>query len=463
MSFKLGTTDIANVRVGNTAVSKLMLGTTQVWPLVIPEAPSNVQAVTASPTSTTLTWDATPMATSYVVEYRQHKAKDVEFADEFDYANGTDLGATAAWDSDWGTLIVNAGAISAQGIQDDSLVMLNQDVPVDGYAEIRFISGGNNYTGVSMRHDGLVGSNPRTEIVAEINPAGYFEIAEFIAEPEGSATHDTLAQTGVIYPGAMPSPVDMRLEFNGRVARMYLDNVLTLTGYVIANMTGVKSRTGGWVNTTHAIYRYEMGTFTVGPWIPHSTPTAPSVTVTGLLTGFQYDFRVAAVNVLGQSPFSAVATSAAGLGVPTISTVTPSSATGSGVPVAVTGTNFAPDATSVTFDNGAEHPAVVKSFTTLDFTTPAHAAGATALRVRTPNGDSAPVTFTFGAATVPGAPTGLGATPGSTQGRSRGPPQPATAAARSPTTSSRNRPTARQVGRSSPSPCRRQPTTPSPD
>ena len=366
-----------------------------------PAAPSNLQAATATSTSAGLTWDAVSGATSYVVQYREHKAKVVVFEDNFDYANGTSLASTAGWDAEtgWGTLIVNDGAVTAQNVTDDSVLVATTPAPVDGYVEILFESGADNFTGVIMRNSS---SDPRRETVAEIVPDGYIQLQEIYYETSGynSAYYHVLGQTPTDYLAGTTAPIAMRLEVVGNVARMYLDNVLRATGYATYNMTGTRARTGGWRNTTFSIYRFEMGTFAVGAWLPHSTPSGALATVSGLMTGAQYDFRVAAVNASGQGAFSTPDSNAAGLATPTISTVTPSIDAEGGDLVAVVGTNFAPDATTVTLD-GVEHPCVVKSFTTLDFTAPAHADGNVTLRVRTANGDSASFTFTYGAAGPP--------------------------------------------------------------
>jgi hypothetical protein len=264
--------------------------------------------------------------------------------------------------------------------------------PVDGYVETTFESAGNNYTGAIMRNEG---SDPRRELVGEMTPEGWIQLIEiwYVTTGYNPAYYHIVEKTATDYVSGTPGPMKMRVEAIGNFARLYLNDVLTLRGYLSYNLAGTRARTGGWRNTTFSIYRFEMGTFAVGAWLPHSTPTGTTATVSGLIQGAQYDYRVAAV-VGTQTDWSATKSHVAGLGVPTITTVTPSTAA-TGTLVSVTGTNFGTDLTTVTFDNGTEIPVQSKTFTTLDFTVPTHANGATALRVRTANGDSAPSTFTF--------------------------------------------------------------------
>ncbi|MGJ4844988.1 IPT/TIG domain-containing protein [Leifsonia sp. Le1] len=82
-----------------------------------------------------------------------------------------------------------------------------------------------------------------------------------------------------------------------------------------------------------------------------------------------------------------------------------------GTAVTITGTGFT-GATGVTFGGTAGTGFTVVNDTTITVTTPAHAPGATDVVVQSPNGDSAPGTFTFDAAPVAPAITSLTPTHG---------------------------------------------------
>ena len=90
-------------------------------------------------------------------------------------------------------------------------------------------------------------------------------------------------------------------------------------------------------------------------------------------------------------------------GVPTISSVTPSSGlTGGGTTVTLTGTNFVVGATTVSVGGNAGTSVSVASTTSLTFLTPAGTVGAKSVTVTTSEGTSAAATFTY---TTPAAPT----------------------------------------------------------
>ncbi|WP_308492505.1 IPT/TIG domain-containing protein [Microbacterium terrisoli] len=140
--------------------------------------------------------------------------------------------------------------------------------------------------------------------------------------------------------------------------------------------------------------------------------TALSV-VAGVITVTTPAHAAGAVDVVVQSPngdsapgtFTYVAPPAA----PVISSLTPTSGpTAGGTVVTITGTGFT-GATGVTFDGAPGTSFTVDSDTQITVTTPAHAAGAVDVVVQSPNGDSAPGTFTYVA--PPAAPVISSLTP----------------------------------------------------
>ena len=296
------------------------------------------------------------------------------------------------------------GTVYLPFVQDDSVGYCTVPCPVDGYAEATLTTIGIVYAGVIFRNSSghLSFTDLRHELCTEMTRDGYFDLVDIWETDPGYEPEEyvTIYKTPPdYYPNGTGVPVRLRTEAIGNVARMYIDDVLKGTGYIVNNLTGSVARTGGWRGNSDShtyIHRFEFGAFAVGPWTVYSTPTGIATTVAGLVQGNQYDYRVAAVNANGQGPFSASISHAAGLGVPTITGIAPSSGVAAGgTAVVLTGTGFAPDSTFVTFDGGADHPCVVKDFTTLDFTSPAHTAATVSVRVRTPNGLSAPITYTF--------------------------------------------------------------------
>ena len=455
MAVNLGSTPITDLRLGTTQVARAYIGTTLVWNLLpapvwvgstatvtvaastgtwsavpaaqtwtrsvatvtvtgasaqwlvgAPAAPTGLVATMASATSTTLTWNSVFAATSYVVEYRAAKAKVVTYADEFDYPDGTNLNDTPNWEvpPSWGNLRVQGGTVYLPFVQDDSVGYCTIPCPVDGYAEATLTTIGIVYAGVIFRNSSghLDFGHLRHELCTEMTRDGYFDLVDIWETDPGYEPEEyvTIYKTPPdYYPNGTVVPVRLRTEAIGNVARMYIDDVLKGTGYIVNNLTGSVARTGGWRGNADShtyIHRFEFGAFAVGPWTVHSSSTGLAATITGLVQGNQYDYRVAAVNSAGQGSFSAPVSHAAGVGVPTITGIVPASGVAAGgTAVVVTGSGFAPDSTFVTFDGGADHPCVVKDLTTLDFTSPAHAAASVAVRVRTPNGLSGPITYTF--------------------------------------------------------------------
>ncbi|MCX6944609.1 MAG: fibronectin type III domain-containing protein, partial [Opitutales bacterium] len=143
-------------------------------------------------------------------------------------------------------------------------------------------------------------------------------------------------------------------------------------------------------------------------------------TVTTLATGFTSltDVAVDGAGYVYATASSQVLTTGAGVTVPTVSTVSPTSGTiAGGTSVTVTGTNFT-GATAVSFDGTAAASFTVNSATSITAVSPVKAASTGHITVTTANGTSTTVTgdqYTFSAVTVPGAPTGATATRGNGQ------------------------------------------------
>ncbi|WP_223693745.1 IPT/TIG domain-containing protein [Leifsonia poae] len=165
--------------------------------------------------------------------------------------------------------------------------------------------------------------------------------------------------------------------------------VVTITGTGFTGATGVTF--GGTAGTTFTVVNDTSITVTT----PAHTPGPVDVVVQS----------PSGDSAPGTFTFDASPTA------PVITGLTPTHGPAAGgTAVTITGTGFT-GATGVTFGGTAGTTFTVVNDTTITVTTPAHAAGAADVVVQSPNGDSAPGTFTFDAAPAP-AITGLTPTSG---------------------------------------------------
>jgi hypothetical protein len=234
--------------------------------------------------------------TDYVWEYRIADPSPT-FSETFTGSDGTTIG------SPWTTAQGNGFQINGNRARpindaDDTKMRRGSLASADGYVQAT-VNSQNSYTFIQARDTGTL----RNEIDAGITPDRRYRLNEFI-----SSTEFTLDETAT---NVAPDLTDvlLRLEVEGTAARLYADGVLVCSGTITTQLAGTIVSIAAYrqAGGTSTFDNFEAGPlFTADTWHTFSdgTSTSTSTTVTGLTGGTVYEFRVAAVNSVGQGAWS---------------------------------------------------------------------------------------------------------------------------------------------------------------